>query len=645
MQETQWDEAIVMAENDWSVIPIINPAKHPETKEKVPYVAWRGYQEERAGDAQIEYWRERYPDALIGAITGAISGFVVVDCDSEESIAYAKECGVWSPVRVRTRRGLHLLFRHPQDGRRFGPRVGSNSTGYDWPKFPGLDFRGDGSYVVCYNAPNYRVDCDPGHSIFERDDMPEWKGWPVDRDDNDVENLDLSTSRIIDGTTEWERTAQYVADHYPGAKIPTGASNGRNQRVAIWAGECVAAGIYGADLEQRVHAFMQAFFMDDLAAEEWKATCRSVEAAERRNHPERVERNEAKAKPAPEPEELSTKINETTSPQPVSLLRFTDAPALAAAAAAQPYLVEPWLPVASIVHVSGYTGHGKSMVVSHVMANAAVGTPAIGPFEITRPCSVLYLDYENGRATLSRRMDGMLKAYGDPGDRFGLWSPWLAATDMPLYDNESLKQLSRLIKFQKPDVVVIDTVRSSYPGLDENSAEAWAPINKMVKRLQTYGIASIVLHHKNKPQNGGSFSREAGSTAQLNMVETQLYVTQVYKDKNRADANAAIHDETFYDDPVWPRMERKAQGELGHDWVPVAIYEVRYGKVREWTDLHEDVQWMALCMNLLTGDERMIGTASIKQKARHMYASGSSDVDVSRKLGKPLFSVRKWLGL
>lgn len=642
MSGTVWDEALVMLEHGWSLIPVNNG--QGAKKEKVPLVKWREYQDEPAQELQVEYWGEKFPDAYVGVITGAHSGFVIVDCDTDDAAAFANENGVWSPIRVKTRRGRHLIFQHPRDGRRFGPRVGSQSTGLDWPKFPGLDFRGDGSYAVAFNAPGYSIECDEGFSIYDIEDAPMWEGWPVEQQHFDLADLDLSGSRVLTNYTEWERTAEYVATHYPASKIPTGASNGRNERVARYAGECVAEGLYGKDLEARIVAFMDQFYMDRLDDEEWKATCRSIEAAERRNHPERVEKHEAERRAEPPPPEPEPKPVEEEAKPPV-LLRMADAAALAIASAAQPMLIEPFLPVGGIVHVSGYTGHGKSMVTSHILAAGAAGMPGLGPFEFPRPLNVLYLDYENGRITLSKRLASMAKSYGDAGTRFGVWTPWMEGDDMPLNDRQSLAKLGDFIRFQKPDVVVVDTVRSAYPGLTENDADAWAPINRVMVRLRSYNIATIVLHHKNKPQGTGGFSREAGSTAQLNNVETQFYVTQVYKDKARAEATAGIFDGEAYEEPVWPKMEAKARAELGIDWLPTAIYEMRYGKVRDWSERHDSVQWMALCSNVITGDETMIGSSSSVQRARRMYAGGMTDIEVARTLGVGLFTIRDWLGI
>lgn len=627
---SQWDEALKMAEHGLSVIPINH--KSDEESQKKPLVEWRSFQSEGANENQIEFWSKVFPQANVGIVTGAISGFVVVDCDTPEAISYCRECGIWSPVRVRTKRGVHLIFRHPLGGRRFGPRVGSNSTGIDWPKFPGLDFKGDGAYVISYAAPYYQLDCDEGFDLFDLEDVPEWTGWPMDRGPRDLDELDLTTANIIGDISEWDRTAEFVAEHFPSGKIPTGKSNGRNSRVARVAGEAVASGLYGDELVARVEAYMDAFFVDRLHPSEYRATCRSVEEAERRNHPERVAKHEERIKAPPK----------STEPATVSPLLFLrDAEKIAADVAATPMLIEPFMPRQSIVHVSGYTGHGKSLFVSHMMAAATAGRPTFGAFEISTPIRCLYLDYENGRLTLAKRLRSMLNSYGDPGERFAIWTRWIENDDLPLFDNESLKKLSVHIKNITPDVLVIDTARTAFPGLEENDAKAWAPINGLLSRIQNYGISTILVHHKNKPQNGG-MSREAGSTAQLNLVETQFYVTQVYQDRGRADATAAICDED-YPEPVWPRMVEKAERELGPDWIVVAVYEVTYGKVRDWSDLHTKQQWMALCTNIHTGHDIMIGSASVKQKAITMYRMGTSAIEIAKTFGVSVVTVRSWV--
>src|SRR5690606_18576098 len=117
-------------------------------------IKWKEFQHRLPTETDIAEWqalcaKERIApeDVKIAAITGMISGFVVVDCDNEDAIAACRAAGVWSPVRARTKHGLHLYFQHPKD-QEYRPRAGGNSKGIDWPKIGGLDFRGDGSYAL-----------------------------------------------------------------------------------------------------------------------------------------------------------------------------------------------------------------------------------------------------------------------------------------------------------------------------------------------------------------------------------------------------------------------------------------------------------------------------------------------------------------
>ena len=232
---------------------------------------------------------------------------------------------------------------------------------------------------------------------------------------------------------------------------------------------------------------------------------------------------------------------------------MSDAEQLLQESDAKSYLIEPWLPANTIVQVFGYSGHGKSLFVQHAMSALCAGRKYYGPFEIGRPARVLYLDFEMGMATIARRLIEMEQIHGDTGDRLNIWPPFVYDKEMDLHQREGLLELKEWIDFCKPDVVVIDTIRSAYPGLSENSADEWAKINKLAVKIRNSGKSVIMLHHSNKPTENG-IGREAGSTNQLTVLETQLRVAQVYRDEDTAKQNAAIWDGT-YDKPVWPKLE------------------------------------------------------------------------------------------
>ncbi|MCW5593785.1 MAG: bifunctional DNA primase/polymerase [Burkholderiales bacterium] len=131
------EAALAALARGWSVIPVLERAKRPA-------IAWREFQARCPRPAELEVWLHHMPRANIAAVTGAISGIVVVDVDpahgGEESVAVIeREIGPL-PATVESRTGgggRHLYFAHP--GGHVGNRAGI---------LPGIDLRGDGGVIV-----------------------------------------------------------------------------------------------------------------------------------------------------------------------------------------------------------------------------------------------------------------------------------------------------------------------------------------------------------------------------------------------------------------------------------------------------------------------------------------------------------------
>lgn len=629
------DAALEYLDQGLSIIPIKLDSKRPAIK-------WQEFQERLPTEDEVVSWFDTWPDAGIAIITGAISGVVVVDCDNPDALHAAFDAGMRSPVRVKTKRGTHLYFAHPRDGIRRGPRAGVNSRGADWPRIDGLDFRGDGSYALLPPTNNYSWDFAVG---TDWDDLPVWEDWHPGEISPSIsrggvfefENLDLSAVRPLDEfASEWDRTARFVRERFPSTlKIPSGMGNGRNERVMRYVSECILEGYWGDELRLRGRAFMHEFFEHDLAEPEYEATCRSIEQAERRNHPERFddEGQYIPSKVAPgEPAAVKAKTRR--------LITMADADEMLAKSEATQYLIEPWLKRGTIVQVYGYSGHGKSLFLQHGLAALASGRKYYGPFEIHKPGRVLYLDFENGQTTLATRLLDLKAVHGDTKDRLQIWTPFIEGTDLDLKKRENLIELQGIIELAEPDVIVIDTVRSAYPGLQENSAEDWARINQLALKLRNAGFGVVLVHHSNKPQDGAALGREAGSTNQLTVLETQIRVTQVYEDKETADQNAALYD-GGYAQPVFPMLRKK----LPPGWDVYMVMEIRYGKVREWTEAHDRVQWVGLAHSLTTDERAVVSSRSTKQRAKDMALDGMPPEEISSLLNRPLRTIRSWLEL
>ena len=113
------------------------PGKHPRGD-------WKQYQIAPADARTVAAWWRRHPNDNVLIVTGAVSGVVVVDIDPRhggEDALYEFEAahGILppSPITLTGGGGQHRWFVHP------GVPI-RNRTAF----LPGLDFRGDGGYVI-----------------------------------------------------------------------------------------------------------------------------------------------------------------------------------------------------------------------------------------------------------------------------------------------------------------------------------------------------------------------------------------------------------------------------------------------------------------------------------------------------------------
>jgi hypothetical protein len=153
-----------------------------------------------------------------------------------------------------------------------------------------------------------------------------------------------------------------------------------------------------------------------------------------------------------------------------------------------------------------------------------------------------------------------------------------------------------------------------------------------------------MVHHRNKPGEGG-MGREAGSTAQLTDIDTQIMVTQVFRHKAEAKAKAGLLDAEMemYD------MTGAAHTPFGYlekrlrpDSRLRMVSQISFGKVRQTTELHE-THYIGWAESLIDGSQYVVSTASLKQKAAHYHGTGMTVEDVSRKLNLPVYEVNRWV--
>ncbi len=128
-------DALHLHELGFCVIPTRGPRGRDADMSKKPTLkAWKPYQQNRPSEEQIRRWS--WPG--IGVVCGAVSGgLVVLDVDGKEGEASVKGRHMPITVTARTPNGTHCYYH--VNGDCPGPAVGL---------LPGVDLRGEGSYVV-----------------------------------------------------------------------------------------------------------------------------------------------------------------------------------------------------------------------------------------------------------------------------------------------------------------------------------------------------------------------------------------------------------------------------------------------------------------------------------------------------------------
>lgn len=240
----------------WSVVPC--------GADKRPLVSWARWQDERASADQASEWWGRWPEANVAVITGAISGIVVLDLDNghqegvngAESVRRSGRPLPPTPCVRTPSGGLHCYYRHP------GNDV-QNAAGL----LPGVDFRGDGGYVVAPPSTTPTgayapVEQTRGLKLAAAPD------WILRRE---------SASREAAPAGEW---AQLWAE--------TCAQGTRNETVAKLAGHLAAHGIGEPEAQSLMALWVSQRCDPPLPADEIERTVVSVYRTDNRRHPERA---------------------------------------------------------------------------------------------------------------------------------------------------------------------------------------------------------------------------------------------------------------------------------------------------------------------------------------------------------------------
>ena len=629
---------------DMGIKPIPTfPEDHP-TKKKQPRFAWKRWQTEWPDEAQLEEWAKQAPDSEWGSPTGADSGYVVVDIDSEDLLDSAKALGLCtSPVVARTTRGYHYYYRHPGNGP-IKNKVGSAVARHDktWPRVSGLDFKADGGYVRVPPSGSMQWLC-----TVDLSEAPIWPGYEFSMghlqhfDKADAAELGFAELHAMSPLEEFIDAAEKQ-----GGKIREG---GRNQAFARLCGYLAsgASGLSITEAEQRAHELADKY-LEGFDYDEADRTWQSIVEMEKRQNPERFK---------------------TAAPKSSSRFRAITAANLDDYAATLPEppkpIVEHLFQRGAATLVNGYSGSGKSNFVLGALMAACDPhhlNKFVGPLFIQETPKVLYLDPENSEHTIIDRMRSM-RTMANSGDNLHVL-PARLFNDGDWEDTafdfanrpEAMDELVAMVRAGRYTVVVIDTVRSHFPGMEESRAEAWTGYNRLIMRLKRLGCSVVLLHHTNKARDDG-FQIESGSAHQLTNIETQIFVQPCVYDELQARRMGGvwIDDEKNYVRSLEPGGDSMAidqgilmeNGLLGSDEVLRTISRVTFGKVRDRQEQHNHPLLLGQACSVVDDSVRLVGMRTLRQVIHKHFslarAAGKSDPHkaVAAIMKLPLAEIRR----
>jgi AAA domain len=278
--------------------------------------------------------------------------------------------------------------------------------------------------------------------------------------------------------------------------------------------------------------------------------------------------------------------------RPLSILECLDTPRIAFTRpdVARTYVVAPIVPTGKSTLVVGDSGIGKTPFLHQLGLCVAGGRTFLNMPVKQGP--VLYIDWESSQehsAGYQRQLSRFLGYQPDQDLPFyvhGAWSPWVNP------QQDVLQRIMALAAAVKPVLVMFDCVRVLWPNAEKDNTSA-QEMWKVHRALQeTYGAATLAVHHLRKPAVDAKTGREvgvklqteprewlrnaAGTGALLNTCESRIGVA-LYK--GRLDRNKTIVLNGFaksagdYDALVAERVP-------GDDGLPIG-YQVNVKLLRE----------------------------------------------------------------
>ena len=458
-------QALTYISRGWPVLWLKPRSKAPATP--------HGVRDATVDPDVIREWAASMPSGNIGIATGAPGPDVVDVDDPKAAREFGLELEPTGAPMAATSRGVHAYFRGTD-----GPSL----------SFPWGEVKRGGVYVVAPSSIHesgkvYTWLLSPNGSLPTMPDglVPDRSGAGAGEAPGSdpvlpgamYEHLkDRAVRCVRTGMLEVEAVTRALTSEFEAVRVPGAHYNGAprdTERIAEWA--------IGSEIAERE---------------------RAADASRFGRY------RESRRRPAEE--EVSDRC--TLRILDVARMLSTPPPPV-------PWAVEPMLARGCTTMLAGREGRGKSLLALALAAGSGRGENVAG-MVTNGSLRTLYVDAENGPQEAHRRIYGLCVEAGKltyvEADGFSL--------------RHGIDELLELVEDRAPDLLILDSLRSLEPGLDENdSLQVEAALRPVVRTTQAREMATLLLHHA-----AGASGEYRGSTAIGAAVELGFTLSRIEDD-------------------------------------------------------------------------------------------------------------------
>lgn len=403
---------------------------------KIPLIKWAEFQERRASEEEIKAWWEKWPEADLGCVTGAISNRLVLDVDGEEGAAFVREKGVPETYTVKTKKGTQYHFLWPLQAVGKTTLVGIAKQ---------LDSRGEAGYCKLppskFSDDSGRYQSDGTADCNHLAECPQWL-------------LDLLIEKNKPREINREAGESWLKEKLDGLR-----EGNRNHSFTAIAGSLRSRGYTSTDIYELLSSRAEEI---GFSLEELRTICESVGG-------------------------YTPRVQVTEEAQSVSEFLADEETV--------DWIVPGLIAKNSIGFIHGQPQTAKSWMAFDLAIECARGGGEwLGKFPVNE-CRVLLVEAERFKGETQRRLKALIagKGINGPLDLFVK-----AGSTTRLNLQQSLDAFKRTLAEQQPELVIWDSWATAHTCGEKDRMEIQKVLEIVKELRQEFGCAFFWVNHDTK---------------------------------------------------------------------------------------------------------------------------------------------------